>query len=61
MNQRNIGQTGTTSVKVHNNPGGKTNWSFGWSNEEPKPVEKNPTGKISFIQSLNITIKANFK
>lgn len=30
---------GTTSVKVHHAPGGKSNFSLGWS-EEPKPAPK---------------------
>ena len=30
---------GTTSVKVHHAPGGKSNFSLGWD-EEPKPAPK---------------------
>ena len=32
----NIGESEKTSVKVHNNPGGQSNWSLGWA-EEDKP------------------------
>lgn len=31
--QFNIGETQKTSVKVQNNPGGKSNWSLGWVEE----------------------------
>lgn len=34
----NIGETQKTSVKVHHQPGGQSNWSLGWVEEEkPKP------------------------
>lgn len=32
---------GTTSVKVHHAPGGKSNFSLGW--DEPQPQQKNVT------------------
>jgi hypothetical protein len=32
----NIGETQKTSVKVHHQPGGQSNWSLGWG-EEDKP------------------------
>ena len=35
--QFNIGQTQKTSVKVVNNPGGQSNWSLGWAEDEKKP------------------------
>lgn len=37
MNKRtenNIGETNKTSVRVHHQPGGASNWSLGW--EEPQ-------------------------
>lgn len=37
-NESNIGESNKTSVKVNHNPGGQTNWSFGWGVEE-KPVQ----------------------
>ena len=40
----NIGESEKTSVKVHNNPGGQSNWSLGWA-EEDKPK----TSSIWFI------------
>lgn len=37
-NENNIGETNKTSVKVHHGPGGQSNWSLGWGEEEkPKP------------------------
>ena len=32
---------GTTSVKVHHAPGGKSNFSLGWDNAEPAPKKQN--------------------
>ena len=32
---------GTTSVKVHNAPGGKSNFSLGWDTNEPAPKKAN--------------------
>lgn len=35
---------GTTSVKVHYAPGGKSNFSLGWDNNpQPNPTKKTPT------------------
>lgn len=33
--------SGTTSVKVHNAPGGKSNFSLGWDTPEPAPKKAN--------------------
>ncbi len=48
--EHNIGETSTTSVKVHQNPGGQSNWSLGWAEgkkEEEKPkVSYNGISKI---------------
>lgn len=41
MNQHNIGEA-KTSVKVNNNPGGKSNWSLYW-NEPEKNAPKKPS------------------
>lgn len=44
-NQHNIGESVKTSVKVNNNPGGKSNWSIGWDEPEKKkspPANSNP-------------------
>ena len=30
----NLGETQKTSVKVHHNPGGQSNWSLGWGEDE---------------------------
>lgn len=37
----NIGETQKTSVKVHHQPGGQSNWSLGWGEEDkPKQTSK---------------------
>lgn len=33
---------GTTSVKVHHAPGGKSNFSLGWDAPEPAPKKPSP-------------------
>lgn len=50
----NIGETQKTSVKVHHGPGGQSNWSLGWG-EEDKPKQ---TSKFFMTQLLNITTRA---
>ena len=52
----NLGESGKTSVKVHHNPGGQSNWSLGWDNET-KP--KMPS-KSSLIQFKSITTKVTW-
>jgi len=34
--ESNIGESDKTSVKVHYGPGGQSNWSLGWA-EDDKP------------------------
>ncbi len=47
----NIGESEKTSVKVHNNPGGQSNWSLGWSEDDkPKPVS---TSFILYSQKVS--------
>ena len=46
-NQHNIGESAKTSVKVHHNPGGQSNWSFGWS--EDAKIEENKVKSKRFI------------
>lgn len=52
-NEHNIGESAKTSVKVHHGPGGQSNWSLGWAEDEkPKP-------SISFLnQTKSTTTKA---
>ena len=33
-NEFNIGETQKTSVKVHHQPGGQSNWSLGWGEDD---------------------------
>ena len=43
MNQRteaNIGESNKTSVKVHHQPGGASNWSLGWEEPQQKPSSR---------------------
>ena len=48
---------GTTSVKVHHAPGGKSNFSLGW--EEP-PVQKNaPKVEVQKNSQQEIPLKPN--
>lgn len=35
----NIGESNKTSIKVHHQPGGQSNWSLGWE-ESPKKSSK---------------------
>jgi len=50
----NIGESNKTSVKVHYGPGGQSNWSLGWAEEEkPKTSSKNLS-----MKSISITTKA---
>ena len=51
----NIGESQKTSVKVHHNPGGQSNWSLGWGDEE-KP--KKPSISIYYHQFRSIITKA---
>lgn len=37
----NLGESGKTSVKVHHNPGGQSNWSIGWGDEEKPKTSSN--------------------
>lgn len=40
-NEHNIGETQKTSVKVHHQPGGQSNWSLGWQDDEkPKQTSR---------------------
>lgn len=40
-NEFNIGETSKTSVKVHHGPGGQSNWSLGWGeNNQPQGEQK---------------------
>jgi hypothetical protein len=45
----NIGESQKTSVKVHHQPGGQSNWSLGWGEEEKKPSTylNNLSSKVS--------------
>lgn len=47
----NIGETEKTSVKVHNNPGGQSNWSLGWQEEEKPKTSSNLS--ILFSQEVS--------
>ena len=51
----NLGETQKTSVKVHHNPGGQSNWSLGWGEDE-KP--KKPSTQINYDQFKSIITKA---
>ena len=44
MNAHNIAEN-KTSVKVHNNPGGQSNWSLYWNEPEKNPKTK-PSNSI---------------
>ena len=46
MQQHNIAET-KTSVKVNNNPGGKSNWSLYW-NEPEKNTANKPSNRTEF-------------
>lgn len=48
MNQHNIGEA-KTSVKVNNNPGGKSNFSLYWNEPEKSAPKKPSNSKINTI------------
>lgn len=37
----NIGESGKTSVKVQHGPGGQSNWSLSWGDEEKPKTTSN--------------------
>jgi hypothetical protein len=44
--EHNIGETQKTSVKVHHQPGGQSNWSLGWT--EPENTKPSSTVYLKF-------------
>lgn len=44
-----------TSVKVHHQPGGESNWKLGWSDEKPKKTTSNI---FLYSKLINTTTKA---
>jgi hypothetical protein len=50
--------TGTTSVKVHHAPGGKSNFSLAW--DEPQPQQKNaPKVEVQKNSPPEVALKPN--
>ena len=43
---------GTTSVKVHHAPGGKSNFSLGWDTPAPTNTKPTPTPTNNFTKPL---------
>lgn len=54
--ENNIGESQKTSVKVHHQPGGQSNWSLGWGNED-KPKT---SSKFASTQFKNTITKVNW-
>lgn len=49
--EHNIGETQKTSVKVHHQPGGQSNWSLGWS--EPEANKPPSTNSLNSVQKYH--------
>lgn len=47
-----MGESQKTSVKVHHNPGGQSNWSLGWGDEE-KPKTASTNLWINIVQKYH--------
>ena len=47
--QFNIGESNKTSVKVHHGPGGQSNWSLGWSDNNQTEAMKKTQNSISLV------------
>lgn len=47
------------SVKVSNQPGGKSNWSLYWNEPEKNPKNKTANSNSHLTQSTNTTTKAS--